>query len=86
MRKYTEEMTCSKCGNKFSHEFGDAVTPADVEFRKHPLCGKCRMINTIKELFNSHDDFMAEHPLVTGPVIINPFKIVEKIKKVGKRS
>ncbi len=86
MRKYTEEMTCSKCGNKFSHEFGDAVTPADVEFRNHPLCGKCRMINTIKKSFDSHDDFMAKHPLVTGPVTINPFKIVEKIKKVGKRS
>lgn len=33
MIKWAKEMTCSKCGNKFSHEFGDVVTPADVEFR-----------------------------------------------------
>lgn len=42
MLKWTEKMICSKCGKPFKHEFNDAVMPEDVEFRKHPLCKKCR--------------------------------------------
>ena len=85
MLRWTEEMTCCKCGKKFKHDFNDAVMPQDVEFRKHPLCKKCQALNQMRNSIEQHNQFMLEHPLISGPLLINPFNIADTAGKIKKK-
>ena len=78
MIKQTVTLVCTRCGKKFTYEFGDAVMPRDVKFMERPLCRRCGFIENLRKSADAYDKFLSEHPFITGPVIINPFRIIDK--------
>lgn len=47
MRRWQQELICSRCGKKFTKPFEDTVKYKDLIMLTDPLCGKCRIIERL---------------------------------------